>query len=80
VPFSRSACQTEIQSERGKLAHVLFAQAADLRDILAMYQMWAHDMFPKGDFAGTIRRVETVCKTRRMEVGFSLPWLLSFSV
>jgi replication fork protection complex subunit Csm3/Swi3 len=25
-------------------------------------------MFPKGDFASTIHRVETVCKTRRVEV------------
>lgn len=33
------------------------------------YQMWAHGMFPKGDFAHTVQRVETVCTTRRMEVG-----------
>jgi len=31
--------------------------------------MWAHGMFPKGDFAGTIARVENVCRTRRLEVG-----------
>lgn len=35
-----------------------------------MYQMWAHGMFPKGDFAHTMHRTETVCRSRRMEVGF----------
>lgn len=30
--------------------------------------MWAHGMFPKGDFMGTMQRVEVVCRTRRMEV------------
>ncbi len=48
-------------------------QAADLRDLLGVYQFWAHGMFPKGDFASTIARVENVCRTRRMEVGRSLP-------
>ncbi|ORY31033.1 replication fork protection component Swi3-domain-containing protein [Naematelia encephala] len=42
-------------------------EVADLGALLNMYQMWAHGMFPKGDFAGTISRVEAVCRTRRME-------------
>ncbi|RXK37489.1 hypothetical protein M231_05210 [Tremella mesenterica] len=42
-------------------------EMADLRDLLGIYQMWAHGMFPKGDFAGTISRVEKVCHSRRME-------------
>ncbi|WWD21436.1 hypothetical protein CI109_105921 [Kwoniella shandongensis] len=42
-------------------------EAHDLRNLLNVYQMWAHGMFPKGDFAHTINRVEVVCRTRRME-------------
>ncbi|KAL1406269.1 chromosome segregation in meiosis-related protein [Vanrija albida] len=42
-------------------------QAKDLRRLMDGYQMWAHGMFPKGDFAHTVQRVETVCATRRME-------------
>ncbi|RSH92096.1 hypothetical protein EHS25_008508 [Saitozyma podzolica] len=42
-------------------------EAKDLRDLLGIYQIWAHGMFPKGDFASTIARVEVVCRTRRME-------------
>lgn len=45
-------------------------EADDLRQVLNMYQMWAHGMFPKGDFAHTMHRTETVCRSRRMEVGF----------
>lgn len=47
-------------------------QAADLRDLLSQYQLWAHGMFPKGDFASTVSRVETVCRTKQMEVGAPL--------
>jgi hypothetical protein len=47
-------------------------QEKDLRDLLNVYQLWAHGMFPKGDFEGTIKRVETICRSRRMEVGSSL--------
>ncbi|WVQ83388.1 hypothetical protein IAT38_005529 [Cryptococcus sp. DSM 104549] len=39
----------------------------DLRNVLNMYQLWAHGMFPKGDFAHTMLRVETECRSRRME-------------
>ncbi|TYJ51405.1 hypothetical protein B9479_008027 [Cryptococcus floricola] len=39
----------------------------DLRNLLHMYQMWAHGMFPKGSFAQTMDRTEKVCRTRRME-------------
>lgn len=53
-----------------RLTHV---QAKDLRDILNLYQLWAHGMFPKGDFEGTIKRVETLCRGRRMEVRESFP-------
>jgi len=53
----------------------------DLRDLLTVYQLWAHGMFPKGDFEGTIKRVETICRTRRMEVSFICPsFLVSQSV
>lgn len=43
-------------------------QADDLRRLMDTYQMWAHSMFPKGKFAYTIDRVETVCRTARMVV------------
>ncbi|ORX38877.1 replication fork protection component Swi3-domain-containing protein [Kockovaella imperatae] len=43
-------------------------EAEDLRELLSVYQMWAHGMFPKGDFHGTIARVEVVCRKRRMEM------------
>ncbi|WVF69950.1 hypothetical protein IAT40_004735 [Kwoniella sp. CBS 6097] len=46
-------------------------EAKDLRNLLSMYQMWAHGMFPKGDFAHTVNRVEVVCRTRRMEMAIS---------
>ncbi|WOO83793.1 Chromosome segregation in meiosis protein 3 [Vanrija pseudolonga] len=42
-------------------------ETKDLRRLMDAYQMWAHGMFPKGDFAHTVQRVETVCTTRRME-------------
>jgi replication fork protection complex subunit Csm3/Swi3 len=32
------------------------------------YQLWAHGMFPKGEFAYTIGRVEKVARTARMVV------------
>ena len=47
---------------------MLTGQAEDLRELLSMYQMWAHGMFPKGDFQNTIAKVETMCRKRRMEV------------
>ncbi|OWZ67124.1 hypothetical protein AYX14_02134 [Cryptococcus neoformans] len=46
-------------------------EADDLRQVLNMYQMWAHGMFPKGDFAHTMHRTETVCRSRRMESALS---------
>ncbi|WVQ97993.1 hypothetical protein IAU59_005113 [Kwoniella sp. CBS 9459] len=46
-------------------------EAKDLRTLLNMYQMWAHGMFPKGDFAHTVNRVEVVCRSRRMEMAIS---------
>jgi replication fork protection complex subunit Csm3/Swi3 len=43
-------------------------QAQDLKSLLSTYQIWAHRMFPRGDFMGTMNRVENVLRTRRMEV------------
>ncbi|WWC59334.1 uncharacterized protein I303_101886 [Kwoniella dejecticola CBS 10117] len=42
-------------------------ESQDLKNLLNMYQMWAHGMFPKGDFQHTINRVEVICRSRRME-------------
>ncbi|EJT52960.1 hypothetical protein A1Q1_00707 [Trichosporon asahii var. asahii CBS 2479] len=38
----------------------------DLGLLVDMYTVWAHGMFPKGDFKYTIGRVEAVCRTNRM--------------
>ncbi len=43
-------------------------QTSDLRRLMDTYQMWAHGMFPKGEFAYTIGRVEKVARTARMVV------------
>lgn len=40
----------------------------DLGLLVDMYTVWAHGMFPKGDFRYTIGRVEAVCRTNRMIV------------
>lgn len=47
---------------------ILITQAQDLKALLGVYQLWAHQMFPRGDFMGTVTRVENVLRTRRMEV------------
>lgn len=47
---------------------MLMGQTADLKALLEVYQIWAHRMFPRGDFMGTMTRVENVLRTRRMEV------------
>lgn len=44
------------------------SQVKDLNRLLDVYQMWAHSMFPRGEFLQTMQRVETVCRTRRMMV------------
>ncbi|RSH86506.1 uncharacterized protein EHS24_004766 [Apiotrichum porosum] len=41
-------------------------EVKDLNRLLDVYQMWAHSMFPRGEFLQTMQRVETVCRTRRM--------------
>lgn len=33
-----------------------------------MYQLWAHNMFPKFNLADAIPRIERVCKKRVMSV------------
>jgi hypothetical protein len=35
---------------------------------MAMYQLWAHQMFPATNFNDTVKRVETICKKRTMTV------------
>jgi hypothetical protein len=53
-------CHTMVRRTDGK--------AQDLKSLLSTYQIWAHRMFPRGDFMGTMGRVENVLRTRRMEV------------
>lgn len=50
----------------------LMLQSADLKALLETYQIWAHRMFPRGDFMDTMTRVENVLRTRRMEASVSL--------
>lgn len=45
----------------------------DLGLLIDMYTVWAHGMFPKGDFKYTIGRVEAVCRTNRMIVSTAWP-------
>jgi replication fork protection complex subunit Csm3/Swi3 len=52
----------------GSFMRILITQAQDLKALLGVYQLWAHQMFPRGDFMGTVTRVENVLRTRRMEV------------
>lgn len=33
-----------------------------------MYQLWAHQMYPKTNFEETVETIETVCRKRRMQV------------
>lgn len=42
--------------------------------------MWAHGMFPKGNFAYTIGRAEVVCRTGRMQVGWGLTQLIQSAI
>jgi replication fork protection complex subunit Csm3/Swi3 len=37
---------------------------------MTVYQLWAHQMFPRGTFKDTVARVEKVCSARRMDVSF----------
>lgn len=43
-------------------------QAANLAQVMEMYQMWSHRMFPKMQFRDTAERVEKLCHSRRMMV------------
>ncbi|KAJ9122338.1 hypothetical protein QFC22_001759 [Naganishia vaughanmartiniae] len=36
-------------------------EAKDLANLLSMYQLWAHQMYPKMTFGDTVTKVETLC-------------------
>ncbi|KAJ9100604.1 hypothetical protein QFC21_003648 [Naganishia friedmannii] len=38
-------------------------EAKDLANLLSMYQLWAHQMYPKMTFGDTVTKVETLCGT-----------------
>lgn len=44
-------------------------KAKDLDNLLSMYQIWAHGMFPKATFKDTVTRIEKVCHQRDLKVG-----------
>lgn len=46
----------------------------DLKRLLDMYQLWAHDMFPRTDFSESVQKIEKECKKRVMAVS----WLSSY--
>ncbi|KAK9894364.1 Swi3-domain-containing protein [Cystobasidium minutum MCA 4210] len=39
----------------------------DLRRLMNVYQLWAHQMYPAGSFRDTITQVEKLCKKRAMK-------------
>lgn len=41
---------------------------ANLSRFIEMTQLWAHRMYPKGQFSDTVERVEKLCHSRRMVV------------
>lgn len=43
-------------------------QMEDLKRLLKMYQLWAHQMYPKTNFEETFDTIETVCRKRTMQV------------
>lgn len=43
-------------------------QEDDLRRLMNVYQLWAHQMFPAGSFKDTISQVEKLCKKRSIKV------------
>lgn len=47
-------------------------QVRDLHRILDVYQMWAHTMFPKGQFMYTVGRVEKIARTAGVRVSNGL--------
>jgi replication fork protection complex subunit Csm3/Swi3 len=64
----------EVSISRSRLINTILRhyQASDLRRLMSMYQLWAHGMFPKGDFESTVLKVENVCRKRRMDVSIHL--------
>lgn len=43
-------------------------EASDLNRLLNVYQFWAHRMYPRTQFNGTVERVEKLCHSNRMRV------------
>ncbi|CAK9782671.1 Swi3-domain-containing protein [Cutaneotrichosporon oleaginosum] len=41
-------------------------ETSDLERLMDTYQVWAHGMFPKGEFGYTIGRIEAVCRKNQM--------------
>ncbi|GMK57949.1 hypothetical protein CspeluHIS016_0407830 [Cutaneotrichosporon spelunceum] len=41
-------------------------ETSDLRRLMDTYRIWAHGMFPRGEFAFTIERTEKVCRSTQM--------------
>lgn len=42
----------------------------DLQRLLRIYQFWAHEMYPKGQFRDTVEKVEKLCHSKRMAVSW----------
>ncbi|KAG9017086.1 hypothetical protein FRB90_001816 [Tulasnella sp. 427] len=45
---------------------------ANLSRFIEMTQLWAHRMYPKGQFSDTVERVEKLCHSRRMVTAMSV--------
>lgn len=48
----------------------LWVQEKDLQRLLRIYQFWAHEMYPKGQFRDTVEKVEKLCHSKRMAVSW----------
>ena len=40
----------------------------DLRRLMAIYQLWAHRLFPSANFSDAVTSIEAVCRKRGMAV------------
>ncbi|KIO28155.1 hypothetical protein M407DRAFT_22634 [Tulasnella calospora MUT 4182] len=47
-------------------------ELANLSRFIEMTQLWAHRMYPKGQFSDTVERVEKLCHSRRMVTAMSV--------
>lgn len=55
-------CLFSFEQETEKRLH------GDLTNLMKVYQLWTHQLFPATNFSDTVGRIEIVCKKRVMSV------------